>query len=467
MNLANYLIPAGCSVGRHDSFGNAVVVYKGEPDFQIPASTKVAIIGVPEDRFTDGAGEIKSPGVIRRQLYALSAGTQGTVVDLGNFRTGKTLIDTYYGLKDIVSELYEQNIVTLLIGGTLDVFYGNCLAVKDQNVTLTTVAPRLRFPERDDTKHPINALVFCQPDPRSIRYPISDNPISDNPTIYDYPISDCPISDNPISDNPTSEIGKSHIGKSENRISHIEQSEIGQSENRISHIGQSEIGQSEIGQSEIGKSNNRISIHICNFGYQSYYVSQQDLDEFSDRHFEAYRLGEIRDNLRESEPVIRDSDLLAISMDAVKYSDAPAASNASPNGFTGEEICQVAFFAGLSHRCRSLGIFDIIPQNDVRDITSKLAAQMAWYFVEGVKKRNPDSPHDHIHNFKKYLIYFDQLHHNLCFFKNIQTERWWMEIPSIASNDDSVIISCTQEDYMKAAEQEIPDRWWKTYQRIN
>ena len=397
MNLANYLIPAVGNAGKQGSFGDAVVAYQGEPDFKIPASTKVAIIGAPEDRFTDGAGEIKSPGVIRRQLYALSAGSQGTVVDLGNLRTGKTLADTYYGLSEIISELYEKDTVILLIGGSMDVFYGNYLAVEGQKITLTNVAPRLRFPERGNEKHPLNTLVF-EPHP----LPLSE-----------------------------------------------------------------EEGCSTVSPLSFGEGQG-VRFHICNLGYQSYYVSQQDLDYFSDRHFEAYRLGEVREgNLRTSEPVIRDTDLLAVSMDAVKYSDAPAASNPSPNGFTGEEICQVTFFAGLSHRCRSLGIFDMIPQNDQQDITAKLAAQMAWYFVEGVKRRNPDNPKDHIQNFKKYLIYFDQLHHNLCFLKNNQTERWWMEVPSVSNSDDSLVISCTQEDYVKAAEQEIPDRWWKTYQRIN
>ena len=375
MNLADYLIPANCTAGKHGDFGNVILTYKGEPDFKIPDSTKVAIIGIPKDRFSDGAGEIKSPGVIRKQLYALSTGSQGMVVDLGNLRTGKTIADTYYGLKMILSELYQQNIITLLIGGTMDVFYGNYLAVEAQKITMTNVAPQIRFPLRGTEEHPLNALAFGQTG----------------------------------------------------------------------------------GQ-----------LHICNIGYQSYYVSQQDLDDFSDRHFEAYRLGEAREgSLRGSEPVIRDSDILAISMDAVKYSDAPAASNPSPNGFTGEEICQAAFYAGLSHRCRSLGIFDMIPQNDLQDITAKLAAQMAWYFIEGVKKRNPENPKDHVQNFKKYLIYFEQLHHNLCFYKNIQTERWWIEVPSLSADNESLIISCTQEDYVKAAEQEIPDRWWKTYQRIN
>ena len=376
MNYTDYLIPAGSSADKQGNFGDTVIKYQGEPDFEIPASVKVAIIGVPEDRFTDGAGEIKSPAAVRKQLYTLSNVSQRKVVDLGNLRVGKTLADTYYGLRDVLVELYQRNIAVLLIGGTIDVFYGNYLAMEgEEKNNLTSISPQLRFPEN----HPMNALIF---------------------SMYGQGMP-CPY-------------------------------------------------------------------HICNLGYQSYYVQQQDLNYFSDHHFEAYRLGEVREgNMRESEPVIRDSDLLAISMNAVKFSDAPAASISSPNGFSGEEICQLAFFAGLSHRCRSLGIFDMIPQNDLQDITAKLTAQMAWYFIEGVLKRNLDNPEKDIQNFKKILIYFEQLHHNLCFYKNMQTERWWMEVPSLSGETGSLIISCTQDDYVKAAEQEIPDRWWKTYQRIN
>jgi len=391
MNWADFLIPVSYHAGKQGYFSDKLLLYNGEPDFKIPASTKIVLIGVPEDRFSDGAGEIKSPSVVRKQLYALSAGLQGTVVDLGNVRTGKTLADTYFGLMDLLSVLYQWDIVTILIGGTIDVFYGNYLAFGEQKITMTTITSQLRLPLRASEIHPLNDLMFDQSE--TCQYDRKSTPLP-----------------------------------------------------------------------EIEKR----KLHICNIGYQSYYVSQQDLDDFSDRHFEAYRLGEVREgNIRGIEPVIRDSDLLAISMDAVKYSDAPAASNVSPNGFTGEEICQLAFFAGLSHRCRTMGIFDMIPHNDLQDITAKLVAQMVWYFIEGVKRRNSDNPKEHVQNFKKYLIYFDQLHHNLCFYKNTQTERWWMEVPSISSDSESLMISCTPDEYAMAAEQEIPDRWWKTYQRIN
>jgi len=168
MNFADYLIPAACNAGKYGSFGDTVLKYQGEPEFDIPASTKIAVIGVPEDRFSDGAGEIKSPGVVRKQLYMLSSVSQGTVIDMGNLRTGKTLADTYFGLRDVIAELDQRNIAVLLVGGTMDVFYGNYLAMEGQNINLTNVAPRLRLPVRSAEKHPLNELVFKQPHPQPL-----------------------------------------------------------------------------------------------------------------------------------------------------------------------------------------------------------------------------------------------------------------------------------------------------------
>jgi hypothetical protein len=114
-----------------------------------------------------------------------------------------------------------------------------------------------------------------------------------------------------------------------------------------------------------------------------------------------------------------------------------------------------------------MGIFDALPQNDIQHITVKLIAQTIWYFIEGVRGRNTETPKTDSAGFKKYVIYYDQLHHDLCFYKHIKTNRWWMEVPSLKGKQYNEIISCTQEDYTKAAEQEIPNRWWKIYQKIN
>ncbi|MDR0834983.1 MAG: formimidoylglutamase [Tannerella sp.] len=364
--LADDLIPAGAGKLRHNT-----LMYKSDEGLKIPESVKVAILGVPEDRFSNCAGEIKLPEQVRKHLYALSAGTPEIIMDLGNLRIGKTLSDTYFGLQYVLTELASRQIITLVIGGTFDLIYGSFLAFEPQKPTITTITPHLRLPDFGN-HHPFNTI-----------------------------------------------------------ISHCDD----------------------------------FSINFCNIAYQSYYNNQEDINFLKDHFFETYRLGEITADVSRCEPALRDTDVLALSMNAVKYSDAPAASVPSPNGLTGEEACQLAYYAGLGYRCKTMGIFDTLLQNDMQNITAKLVAQIAWYFIEGVKLRSAEHPLTHPQNFKKYLILYDQLHYNLCFYKNFKTERWWVEVPSL--NGEPEFISCTYEDYCKATEQELPDRWWKRYQQIN
>ena len=106
--------------------------------------------------------------------------------------------------------------------------------------------------------------------------------------------------------------------------------------------------------------------NYINIGYQSYFVERTILNLLEDSKYEAYRLGYVRSNLREMEPVLRDSNLVSFSLNAVKYSDAPSVNFASPNGLTGDEACQLSFFAGYSTRLQTFE-FSIISQIPMRN----------------------------------------------------------------------------------------------------
>ena len=71
-------------------------------------------------------------------------------------------------------------------------------------------------------------------------------------------------------------------------------------------------------------------------------------ETFEKLHFDSHRLGIIRSNSSEMEPVLRNTNLFAMDMSAVRYADAPGCANASPNGLNGEDACQLAYYAGLS-----------------------------------------------------------------------------------------------------------------------
>jgi hypothetical protein len=55
------------------------------------------------------------------------------------------------------------------------------------------------------------------------------------------------------------------------------------------------------------------------------------------------------------------------------------------------------------------------------------------------------------------------------FYKSPNTGRWWIEIPFLTPVHNklkrSTLLPCTNEDYLAACEQEIPERWWKAQRR--
>ncbi len=205
--------------------------------------------------------------------------------------------------------------------------------------------------------------------------------------------------------------------------------------------------------------------NYINIGYQSCYVSQAVLDFVDDSYFEAYRLGFLRTNMKEIEPVLRDSNLVTFSLNSIKHSDAPGALNSSPNGLSGDEACQLSFFTGHSNRITSLGVFDISIANDIHQTTSKLAAQVIWYFLEGLANRIFEEPDLKPQNFTKYLIHNNDSNQDLAFYQSNFTNRWWMEI-FLHKHNHRIVLSCSENDYELACKQEIPDRWWRTFQRI-
>lgn len=209
--------------------------------------------------------------------------------------------------------------------------------------------------------------------------------------------------------------------------------------------------------------------HLFNFsnlGYQSCIVNKRELDLIEKLFFDATRLGTVRSNMRDTEPVMRDTDFLLFDMSSVKQSDAPGNSQPSPNGFYSEEACQLSRYAGISDKLSCFGLFEVCPGNDLQGQTINLSAQIIWYFLEGLNQRRKEYPLNNPKNFTKYIITLEGKGEDLVFYKSQESSRWWIEVPSTKYNSN-VIMACTYDDYQKASNQELPDRWWRTYQKIN
>jgi formiminoglutamase len=205
-----------------------------------------------------------------------------------------------------------------------------------------------------------------------------------------------------------------------------------------------------------------------NLGHQTYFVDQGDVDFLRDNFHQSLRLGEVRSDIGKVEPILRDAGFVSLDINSVRQSDAPGCTHPSPNGFTGEEICQISRYAGLSPSLRCFGLFNYLPDADHRQQTASLAAQSLWYFMEGASQRKEEHPHSAPDMFKKFIVSHNDIDHDIIFYKSLETDRWWFEVPVIRQTKTRhVLISCSIDDYQKACNQEIPDRWLNAFQKLN
>ncbi|MCL9807950.1 formimidoylglutamase [Flavobacterium luminosum] len=202
--------------------------------------------------------------------------------------------------------------------------------------------------------------------------------------------------------------------------------------------------------------------NYSNIGYQTYFNSQEEIDLIEKLYFEAYRLGEVCSNSTIAEPIFRDADLVSVDLLSIKSSDSGNFSKFVPNGFNGKEICVLSRYAGISDKTTSFGIFNYFNSEN----EAVLIAQIIWYFIEGYHYRSNEYPFGTKENYIKYIVTLEE---ELVFYKSNKTERWWIEIPYVAGQNNKLkkatLFPCTHEDYLSACNGEFPERWWKAQRK--
>ncbi len=201
--------------------------------------------------------------------------------------------------------------------------------------------------------------------------------------------------------------------------------------------------------------------NYSNIGYQTYFNSQEEIDLIEKLYFDAYRLGEVISDVTIVEPIMRDADIVSVDLGVINSTSLNGTA-VSPNGFDGREICAISRYAGISDKVKSFGIYEF--KNFKNEETSAvLIAQIIWYFIEGVNFRSNEY---NIKSLKSTLHYNVPVEDEiLSFYKSPMTGRWWIEIPFISSGNNKLkrhtLLPCTYNDYERACNQEIPERWYK------
>lgn len=228
--------------------------------------------------------------------------------------------------------------------------------------------------------------------------------------------------------------------------------DLGDAEKMISN-------QSYVGKIVVDKPYNLFNYSAV--GYQTYFNSQDEIELMERLFFEAYRLGEVTSDISLMEPIFRNANLVGLDLGAIDSSSMNSAFFNSPNGFNGREICALSRYAGISDKVSSFGVYEY--QHELGSLANMLVAEIVWYFIEGVNYRTNENTISAKKEFIKYQVPIDD--EVLVFFKSPVSGRWWIEIPFLSNVNTKLkrhtLLPCSEEDYLEACNQVIPERWYK------
>ena len=391
MDISIFLdpVPEKCFGKSHrpgkKTLGETLSIYQSEDAFPDINMADIAVIGVKEERgAVDNHGCADGVDYIRKALYLLfNHWPELNIIDIGNVKIGREANDTYFALKEVLTELMKHKVIPVIIGG-------------GQDITFTMY----------QVYEPIGKLVNIA----------SIDPLFD-------------------------------IGNDQDVL------------NSHSYLSRIILHQPNY------------LFNFTNIGYQSYYVSAENIELMKQLLFEAYRLGTVREDIEQTEPLIRNANIVSVDLAAIRASDAPGVKNASPNGFTGEEACRMARYAGLNNKLSSIGFFEYNPHYDINSRAANLIAQMIWYFIEGFSKRIADTPNENNSNdFVRYNVQLDTVEDPLVFLCHKVSGRWWIDLLHSYDSKNTLqrhyYIPCSERDYEQALHNELPDLWWQFYQKL-
>ena len=118
-------------------------------DFPDLDGVELAIVGIEEERQTQhNMGVRDAPNKVRQELYQLFRGLWTVnIVDLGNIRLGNTINDTYNALQTVCEELIINGTIPIIIGGSIDLSYGQFLAYDrlGERIELATIDSKINL----------------------------------------------------------------------------------------------------------------------------------------------------------------------------------------------------------------------------------------------------------------------------------------------------------------------------------
>jgi len=209
---------------------------------------------------------------------------------------------------------------------------------------------------------------------------------------------------------------------------------------------------------------------FTNLGYQRYFINQDDLDELKQRNFSAVRYGVLQQHISWAEPYLRTADMVCMDVSSIRSRDIPGVVLKSPGGYSPVEACRLSRYTGLGYQVRSVNFAGYRADLDPDGQGAMLIAMMIWYFIDGYYGRWNDLPREDRANLRQYRVQLQSSIDAINFYCHMQTGRWWMEVPYPSDLGQKFprnrLIACSQADYEMAQKDEIPERWWLTFNKL-
>ncbi len=178
--------------------------------------------------------------------------------------------------------------------------------------------------------------------------------------------------------------------------------------------------------------------NIINVGYSRHNTSRDTLGRLWDKS--SLSIGEVKADMKQCEPLIRDAKAAIIDMDLLEY---------ALTGLTIFEACTIAKYLGHAPH------LDNILIHGVSEKDSRYFEKMSvfcWYFLEGRKHRAKDFPQNP--NNQTYSIYSETIDLHLEFKKSALTGRYWLKHPSSKAE----YLSVSFDEYSQTTMDDIPQR---------
>ncbi len=199
---------------------------------------------------------------------------------------------------------------------------------------------------------------------------------------------------------------------------------------------------------------------FTNLGYQRHLCSPNEIDLMEKLFFDYISLGDLIGDYKSAEPILRDAHIIGLDMKALSWVSSGDSECGNPNGIDSRLICILSRYSGISDKCRYFGLFELLNNS----ISTKLYAQIIWYFIEGVNSRFSEPIFSDDSGFIRYNVSVSG--RDLIFIKSKESERWWLEITLSVESGGKRYLPCLESDYNSALNDNIPERWLRAVKRV-